>query len=52
MPVLLLIAGAGILFFSQRRRKSVASTLTAEESAELDRILAGAGKSPESKPSS
>lgn len=46
-PVLLLVAGAGILFYSQRRRRSVASALTEEETAELDRILAGAGKSPE-----
>lgn len=38
-PVLLLVAGAGVLFFSQRKRKPVASTLTEEETAELDRIL-------------
>jgi cytochrome c-type biogenesis protein CcmH/NrfF len=47
-PVLLLVAGAGVLFFSQRRRrKSAAQALTEEETAELDRILAGTQKSPE-----
>jgi cytochrome c-type biogenesis protein CcmH len=45
-PVLLLLAGAGVLFFSQRGRKSSASALTAEEKAELDRILTGPQKSP------
>lgn len=46
-PVLLLVAGAGVLLFSQRRRKSAtAATLTDEEKAELDRILAGTQKSP------
>ncbi len=49
-PVLLLLAGAGVLFFSQRRRKSSASALTAEEKAELDRILTGPQKSPETSP--
>jgi len=39
-PVLLLVAGAGVLFFSQRRRKTSGATLSAEESAELERILA------------
>ena len=46
-PVLLLVAGAGVLFFSQRRRKSAAQALTEEETAELDRILTGTQKSPE-----
>ncbi len=46
-PVLLLVAGAGVLFFSQRRRKANAQTLTDEETAELDRILTGTQKSPE-----
>jgi cytochrome c-type biogenesis protein CcmH len=46
-PVVLLVAGAGVLFFSQRRRKSaIAQTLTDDEKAELDRILAGTQKSP------
>jgi cytochrome c-type biogenesis protein CcmH len=49
-PVLLLLAGAGVLFFSQRGRKSSASALTAEEKAELDRILTGPQKSPETSP--
>lgn len=39
-PVLLLVAGAGVLFFSQRRRKSTTVTLTDAEKADLDRILA------------
>jgi len=38
-PVVLLLAGAGVLFATQRRRKSSAQALTPEESAELDRIL-------------
>jgi cytochrome c-type biogenesis protein CcmH len=46
-PVLLLVIGAGVLFFSQGRRKATAQTLTEEETAELDRILAGTQKSPE-----
>jgi cytochrome c-type biogenesis protein CcmH len=46
-PVLLLVIGAGVLFFSQGRRKAAAQTLTEEETAELDRILAGTQKSPE-----
>ncbi|HEY6633659.1 MAG TPA: cytochrome c-type biogenesis protein [Rhizobiaceae bacterium] len=46
-PVLLLVAGAGVLLVSQRRRKSAASTLTDEERADLDRILARTPKSPE-----
>jgi cytochrome c-type biogenesis protein CcmH len=46
-PVLLLVIGAGVLFFSQARRKAEAQTLTEEEAAELDRILAGTQKSPE-----
>jgi cytochrome c-type biogenesis protein CcmH len=46
-PVLLLAVGAGVLFFSQRRRKLAAQALTEEETAELDRILAGTQKSPE-----
>jgi cytochrome c-type biogenesis protein CcmH len=46
-PVLLLVAGAGVLFFSQRRRTLDAQVLTEEETAELDRILAGTQKSPE-----
>jgi hypothetical protein len=41
------VAGAGVLFFSQRRRKANAQTLTDEETAELDRILTGTQKSPE-----
>jgi cytochrome c-type biogenesis protein CcmH len=50
-PVLLLAAGAGVLFFSQRRRKSTAaSTLTDEEKADLDRILAEAPKDPGTGP--
>ena len=48
-PVLLLVAGAGVLFFSQRRRKADAQTLTEEETAELDRILAATPKSPETR---
>jgi cytochrome c-type biogenesis protein CcmH len=46
-PVLLLVIGAGVLFFSQGRRKAAAQKLTEEETAELDRILAGTQKSPE-----
>ena len=46
-PVLLLVAGAGVLFYSQRRRRSEASALTEEETAELDRILGANPKSPE-----
>ena len=46
-PVLLLVAGAGVLFFSQRRRKADAGTLTEEETAELDRIMSTTRKSPE-----
>ena len=46
-PVLLLVAGAGVLFFSQRRRKADAQTLTEEETAELDRIMSATRKSPE-----
>jgi cytochrome c-type biogenesis protein CcmH len=46
-PMLLLVIGAGVLFFSQARRKAAAQTLTEEETAELDRILAGTQKSPE-----
>ena len=46
-PVLLLVAGAGVLFFSQRRRKAAAQTLTEEETAELDRIMSATRKSPE-----
>jgi len=49
-PVLLLVAGAGVLFYSQRRRKSAASALTEEETAELDRILGANPKSPETSP--
>jgi cytochrome c-type biogenesis protein CcmH len=44
-PVLLLVAGAGVLLYSQRRRKAGGTTLSAEESAELDRILAETPKS-------
>jgi len=46
-PALLLVAGAGVLIFSQRRRKSATSTLTEEEKADLDRILAKTPKAPE-----
>ena len=46
-PGLLLVAGAGVLFFSQRRRKADAQTLTEEETAELDRIMSATRKSPE-----
>ena len=38
-PVLLLVAGAGVLLVSQRRRRSDAQVLSDEEKAELDRIL-------------
>ena len=38
-PVILLLAGAGVLFYSQRRRKPAAEALTDVETAELDRIL-------------
>ncbi|MEW9806790.1 cytochrome c-type biogenesis protein [Mesorhizobium marinum] len=43
-PILLLAAGAGVLVYSQRRRRSLASGLTEEEAAELDRILRDTGK--------
>jgi cytochrome c-type biogenesis protein CcmH len=49
-PVLLLVAGAGVLFYSQRRRKPAASALTEEETAELDRILAATPKPPKTSP--
>ncbi|MEP9388798.1 cytochrome c-type biogenesis protein [Mesorhizobium sp. KR9-304] len=38
-PVVLLGAGAAVLLFSRRKRKSAAQALTEEETAELDRIL-------------
>lgn len=38
-PVVLLLFGGGLLFVSQRRRRSASQALSAEESAELDRIL-------------
>lgn len=38
-PIVLLLVGAGVLFYSQRRRKQTGEALTETETAELDRIL-------------
>lgn len=38
-PVVLLLFGSAVLLISQRRRRSVSQALSAEETAELDRIL-------------
>ncbi len=46
-PVLLLAAGAGVLFLSRRRRTADSRTLTVEEQAELDRIMSRTQKSPD-----
>ena len=46
-PALLLVAGAGVLILSQRRGKAAVSSLTEEEKADLDRILAKTPKAPE-----